>query len=45
MNTYIYIHTEKRNAKTLCKENYAIDLDSFNMFNLEHGTEHDIDNA
>ena len=43
MNTYIL--TERRNFKTFWKENYAIGLNSCYLFNVEHGTEHDIDSA
>ena len=39
-----YIRTERRNFKTFWKENYAIGLDNCYFFNVEHGTEHDIDN-
>ena len=45
MNTYMYVLTERRNSKTFWKENYAIGLDSCYFFNLEHGTEHDIDST
>ena len=37
--------SEKRNFKTFCKEDCAIDLDSCYLLNVEHGTEHDIDRA
>ena len=43
MNTYII--TERRNFKALLKENYAVGLNSCYLFNVEHGTEHDIDSA
>ena len=42
MNT-VYLYPEKRNFKTFCKENFAIGLDSCYLFNVEHETEHDID--
>ena len=43
MNTYII--TGRRNFKTLLKENYTVGLNSCYLFNVEHGTEHDIDSA
>ena len=43
MNTYIL--TERRNFKTFWKENNVIGLNSCYLFNVEHGTEHDIDIA
>ena len=42
----MYILTERGNFKTFWKaKNYAIGLDSCYLFNLKHGTEHDIVNA
>ena len=41
----IYILKERKNFKTFWKENYAIDLDSCYLFNVEHEIEHDIDSA
>ena len=43
MNTYIL--TERRNFKTFWTENNVIGLNSCYLFNVEHGTEHDIDIA
>ena len=43
MNTYTI--TGRRNFRTLLKENYAVGLNSCYLFNVEHGTEHDIDSA
>ena len=43
MNTYIL--TERRNSETIWKENYTIGLKSCYLFNVEHGSEHDIDRA
>ena len=40
-----YILTERRNFKTFWKENLAISLDSCYLFNVENGTEHDVDSA
>ena len=40
-----HILTERRDFKTFWKENYAIDLDSCYLFNVEHGTGHDVDRA
>ena len=45
MNTYMYILTERRNFKTFQKENYAIGLESCYLFNLEYGTEQDINST
>ena len=39
------ILTAKSNFGTFWKENYAIGLDSCYLFNVAHGTEHDIDSA
>ena len=45
MNTYI-LSTERRNFKTFWKgRKLCFGLDSCYWFNLEHETEHDIDNA
>ena len=44
-HVYTYWLTEKKNFKTFWKENYTIDLVSCYLFNVEHGTEHDIDSA
>ena len=41
----MYILTERRSFETFWKENYTIGLNSSHMFNLEHGTERDIDSA
>ena len=40
-----YILTERRNFKTFWKKSCAIGLDSCYLFNVEHGTENDIDSA
>ena len=40
-----YILTERRNFKTFWKENWEISLDSCYLFNVENGTEHDVDSA
>ena len=42
--THIYL-TEGRNFKTFWKQNYVTGLNSCYLFNVEHGTEHDIDSA
>ena len=43
MNTYIL--TWRRNFKTFWKQNDATGLDSCYLFDVEHGTEHDLDSA
>ena len=45
MNTCMCILTGRTNFKTFLKENYAVGLENCYLFNLEHGTKHDIDSA
>ena len=41
----VHIITPESTFGTFWKENYTIGLDSCYLFNVAHGTEHDIDSA